>query len=108
MIIAAITISIVFLFLLMMVIIFANIEQIIKAVQKDTLRKSLGLKSSRSLVVKEVSGEEYAAIAAAIYLYDNELHDKENTILTIEKTTRAWTPWNAKYFGMNNYFKKNR
>lgn len=48
--------------------------------------------------------EIYAAIAAAIHLYDTELHDEENTVLTIQKVEREWTPWNAKYYNMNHYF----
>lgn len=53
---------------------------------------------------KDVSGEVYAAIAAAIYAYDADLHDEEDTIITIQKVERAWTPWNAKFYNMNKYF----
>ncbi len=52
-----------------------------------------------------MSGEEFAAIAAAIYMYNNELHDTENTVLTFQNKVRSWTPWNAKLYGMNTYFK---
>ena len=51
-----------------------------------------------------VEGELYAAIAAAIHLYNEELHDEENTVITIQKVEREWTPWNAKYYNMNHYF----
>jgi len=51
-----------------------------------------------------VEGEVYAAIAAAIYAYSQDLHDVEDTIITIQKTERAWTPWNAKFYNMNRYF----
>ena len=56
----------------------------------------------------DVSGEVYAAIAAAVHLYHDELHDEENTIITIQKVERSWTPWNAKYYNMNQYFNKRR
>ena len=46
----------------------------------------------------------YAAIAAAIHMYNEELHDEEPTVITIQKTERSWTPWNAKYISMNKYF----
>ncbi|MCQ2299834.1 MAG: OadG family protein [Bacteroidales bacterium] len=46
----------------------------------------------------------YAAIAAAIHLYNEEQHDEEPTIITIQKVERTWTPWNAKYISMNKYF----
>jgi hypothetical protein len=76
--------------------------------QKKTVQKSAQSVAADNKNV-ETGGEEFAAIAAAIYFYNNELHDTENIILTIEKTTRPWTPWNAKYYSMNDYYKsKNR
>lgn len=50
------------------------------------------------------SNELYAAIAAAVHLYNDELHDEEDTVITIQKVEREWTPWNAKYYNMNHYF----
>ena len=46
----------------------------------------------------------YAAIAAAVHLYHEELHDEEDGIITIQKVEREWTPWNAKFYNMNKYF----
>ena len=53
---------------------------------------------------KDVAGEVYAAIAAAIYAYEADLHDEEDTVITFQKVERAWTPWNAKFYNMNQYF----
>lgn len=53
---------------------------------------------------EDLSGDVYAAIAAAIYMYQSELHDEENTILTIEKVSRTYSPWSSKLYGMNPYF----
>jgi Na+-transporting methylmalonyl-CoA/oxaloacetate decarboxylase gamma subunit len=52
--------------------------------------------------------EIYAAIGTAIYLYNEELHDEEDTVITIQKVEREWTPWNAKYYNMNHYFNNRR
>lgn len=49
-------------------------------------------------------GEIYAAIATAIHLFNTELHDEEDNVITIQKVEREWTPWNAKYYNMNQYF----
>ncbi|MBQ6069673.1 MAG: OadG family protein [Bacteroidales bacterium] len=57
---------------------------------------------------KDVAGEVYAAIAAAIYAYEQDLHDEEDTVITIQKVERAWTPWNAKLYNMNQYFSTRR
>ena len=46
----------------------------------------------------------YAAIAAAIHLYGEELHDVENTVLTINKASRTYSPWSSKIHGLNTYF----
>ena len=53
-------------------------------------------------------GEIYAAIAAAIVAYTEELHDEEDAVITIQKVERAWTPWNAKFYNMNHYFNNHR
>ena len=47
-----------------------------------------------------------SAIATAIYLYNEELHDDEDMVLTIQDVQRAWTPWNDKRFNMNQYFNR--
>ncbi|MCL2502045.1 MAG: hypothetical protein FWE99_02825 [Bacteroidales bacterium] len=48
----------------------------------------------------------YAAIAAAIHLYGEELHDVENAVLTINKVSRTYSPWSSKIHGLNTYFSK--
>ena len=53
-----------------------------------------------------VSDGVYAAIAAAIYLYGEELHDVENTVLTINKVSRTYSPWSSKIHGLNTYFRR--
>lgn len=43
-----------------------------------------------------------AAIAMALHLYYNDLHDQESTKITIKKVDRRYSPWNSKLYGMNN------
>jgi Na+-transporting methylmalonyl-CoA/oxaloacetate decarboxylase gamma subunit len=50
----------------------------------------------------ELSGEVNAAIATAIYLYRSELHDFEDTVLTIKKVSRTYSPWSSKIYGVRN------
>lgn len=45
------------------------------------------------------SGEEIAAIAMALYEHLNA-HDTENTILTINKVKRAYSPWSSKIYSI--------
>ena len=57
-------------------------------------------------VVGDISGDVLAAITAAIYLYSEELHDVENTVLTINRVSRTYSPWSSKIHGLNTYFRR--
>ena len=45
------------------------------------------------------SGEVIAAIAMALHEH-LDTHDRENTVLTINKVKRAYSPWNSKIYNM--------
>ncbi len=47
-----------------------------------------------------VSGEVVAAIALALQTHIFELHDEEQTIITIKRVSRPYSPWNSKLYGM--------
>ncbi len=49
--------------------------------------------------VKHDSGEEIAAIVMALHEHLNA-HDSENTVLTINKVKRAYSPWSSKIYGL--------
>lgn len=49
--------------------------------------------------VEHDSGEEIAAICMALYQHLNA-HDTENTVLTINKVKRAYSPWSSKIYGL--------
>ena len=48
--------------------------------------------------VEQLSGEVNAAIAMTLYLYQTEMHDFENTVLTIKKVSRSYSPWSSKIY----------
>lgn len=54
-----------------------------------------------------ISGDENAAIATALYIFFNEMHDEESGIITINKIQRRYSPWSSKIYNMNNVFRKN-
>ena len=104
-----VAVSVVFLALLCISLILKGYGKLIMSTQDRKAHKVA--KANDHPVVpsaSQTSGEIYAAIAAAIFLYDEELHDEEDTIITIQKVERAWTPWNAKYYNMNRYFNNRR
>lgn len=47
-----------------------------------------------------ISGELNAAIAMTIYLYQMDVHDYENTVLTIQKVSRNYSPWSSKIYNL--------
>lgn len=49
-----------------------------------------------------LTGNATAAIAMALHLYYNGIHDEEPTHVTIKKVERKYSPWNSKLYGMNN------
>lgn len=51
---------------------------------------------------EEQSGEVNAAIALALHLYKNQLHDNENAIITIKKVGKIYSPWSSKIYGLRN------
>jgi len=53
-------------------------------------------------------GELKAAIATAIYLFRQEVHDDENYILTIKRIEKPYKPWNSKIYGLRIHPKIHR
>lgn len=53
-----------------------------------------------------VSGEVYAAIFTALYEATEDVHDIENTVLTINKVARNYSPWSSKIYGLREQLKK--
>lgn len=51
------------------------------------------------------SGEEIAAVCMALYEHLNA-HDKEDTILTINKVKRAYSPWSSKIYTLREIPKR--
>jgi Na+-transporting methylmalonyl-CoA/oxaloacetate decarboxylase gamma subunit len=97
----AIGYGVVFIALLLLYIIFYNISKLISKNIKRVLKKEG--KSDYTIKDEEISGEVNAAIAYSIYLYFNELHDKENTVITINRVSKAYTPWSSKIYGLRQY-----
>ena len=108
--ISVIAMSVVFLALILLYLIFKQVGIQLMAFQE---RRNLSPKRKRAERRRETVSSNvaihdgvYAAIATAIYLYGEELHDVENTVLTINKVSRSYSPWSSKIHGLNTYFKR--
>jgi Na+-transporting methylmalonyl-CoA/oxaloacetate decarboxylase gamma subunit len=104
---AAVAMSVVFLSLLLLYLVFKNVGKALIVVQNRKSHKhdSVAQKPA-GVLAGDTSGEVYAAISAAIHLYNEELHDEENTVLTINKVSRTYSPWSSKIHGLNTYFNR--
>ena len=108
----ATAVAVVFLALVCIALLISGSGKLIMNAEEKRKNQGNGKKDKAIKPVSEGSStqnmEVYAAIAAAIHLYNDELHDEENTVITIQKVEREWTPWNAKYYNMNHYFNNRR
>lgn len=105
-----VAVAVVFLALLFISLILKGYGKLIISTQDRKAKKAANTSNQvvSSPSASQTSGEIYAAIATAIYLFNEEMHDEEDTVITIQKVERAWTPWNAKYYNMNRYFNNKR
>ena len=88
-------IGIVFLGLFGLYILFNLIGSTADSMRRKRAMKKFGISEEEAKGITKQSGEIYAAIAMAIY-EATELHDEENTILTIKNTVLNSPPWSSK------------
>ena len=50
----------------------------------------------------EVPSTDIVAIAMALHLFYDEVHDDESNIITIKRIERRYSPWSSKIYGINN------
>lgn len=90
-----IAMSVVFLALALLFLVYRGIGSFF---HRKTLKKVAGAEAAAKAERVEISGEINAAIAMALYLYQSEMHDEENTVLTIKKVARTYSPWSSKIY----------
>ncbi|MDR1527261.1 MAG: lamin tail domain-containing protein [Dysgonamonadaceae bacterium] len=89
--------GVVFSGLLLLYLIFKLIGYIAVSLTHQRVMKAKGISIEEAKDIAGQSGDIYAAIALAIY-EATELHDEENTILTIRNTARTYSPWSSKIY----------
>ena len=108
---AIIAMSVVFIALILLYLIFKQVGiQLIAMQARKSLKATEAEAKSKPVTVPAqsipTSGDVYAAIAVAIHLYTEELRDVEEAVLTINKVSRTYSPWSSKIHGLNTYFKR--
>jgi glutaconyl-CoA/methylmalonyl-CoA decarboxylase subunit delta len=84
---------------LLVYLIFLVIPKIIKWLIEMRLKMS-GQVIDKQDVGLQISSGVDAAISAAIYLYLSDIHDKENTVMTIKKVSKSYSPWSSKIYSV--------
>lgn len=71
----------------------------IRSLQKRSDESSAETGSTKTDVA-EASAETYAAIGVALHLFkeENEAHDEESFMLTLQHTDRTYSPWSSKIY----------
>lgn len=94
---------IVFAALVFLIAVFNTVPKIFQWSNRREMRKKNAAKDKECLDNKiEISGETNAAIAMALYMYFDEMHDEESNVITIKEVKRRYSPWSSKIYGMNN------
>lgn len=94
--------GVVFTALLVLCLSFYGIGKIGAAVSRMNKARANASDGAATVPLSDVehdSGEEIAAIVMALHEHLNA-HDTENTILTINKVKRAYSPWSSKIYGL--------
>lgn len=95
--------SVVFLALICLYLVFKYIGKYMhhtNPARKEQAAKDAALSVDTKPIEGDLDGETIAAIATAIRLYEDDLHDIESTVLTINRVARAYSPWNSKIYSL--------
>lgn len=98
--------SVVFLALIMLTVVFKLTGNHHIKKSEDNAKKVIKdeAKAENKIIPNpgETSAEVYASIAMALHLFmvENEAHDFEHTILTINKVSKSYSPWSSKIYSL--------
>ena len=101
--------AVVFSGLLLLFIIFGSIGKVSTWWALRTAAKAKGLsdeETKESMTKGSTPGEVFAAIAMAMHELQEDVHDHEDTVLTIEKVERRYSPWNSKIYSLRELPRK--
>lgn len=92
---------IVFVGLLLLYIVFYNLTKLIQLKLRRILHKEGVIDKDKKDI--SIPGEVNAAIAMALHLYFQEMHDEESAILTINRASKIYSPWSSKIYGLRQH-----
>lgn len=84
-------------------IIFQSIPKLLLIKIRKKLKKARPEDTGK---VEHMDSHVSTAIAMAIHLYFNEVHDNESNVITIKNAKKMYSPWSSKIYNMNNQLRK--
>ncbi|HPF01094.1 MAG TPA: lamin tail domain-containing protein [Bacteroidales bacterium] len=109
---AIIAMSVVLSALALLYLLYKLISKLFKGDLKASVKKkkhvSAGQIQLQTQEESELSGEINAAIALALSLYNNQLHDREETVLTIQRVNKTYSPWSSKLYNQRQMPERHR
>ncbi|MBQ4279228.1 MAG: lamin tail domain-containing protein [Rikenellaceae bacterium] len=96
--------SVVFTALLCLYLIFRTLGKIsVGIARRKEIRSKASQGAAPAVAARKgdaLTSDEIAAIGLALYQYENDLHDIESTVLTFNRTAKAYSPWSSKIYGL--------
>lgn len=96
--------SVVFSALMILFLVFKTIGIVM---QRQGVKKEKAVKADAPANIaagidanSDIQGETIAAIAIALKLYEEDLHDIESNVITINKVAKSYSPWSSKIYSM--------
>ncbi len=103
---AAISISVVLLALIVLGLLIWGFSSAMIYSEQRQADKTRNKLSNAGAAIQDIeeqqNGEVIAAIAYALKLHKEELHDHESKVITINSVARAYSPWSSKIHGLTN------
>ena len=98
--------SVVFCGLILLYISFKIVGKVAVNLSKRNTMKSKGIDKETAKELSQSPGEVYAAISMALHEMQDEVHDVEETVLTITRVKRSYSPWSSKIYTLRETPKK--
>ena len=101
--------GVVFCGLILLYVAFRIIGRISVYLSKRNAMRAKGIDKHEAKALTQAPGEVYAAISMALHEMQSEVHDVEETVLTITRVKRSYSPWSSKIYTLRetpNHFKR--
>lgn len=90
--------SVVFCGLILLFIAFKVVGKVAVNLSKRNTMRTKGVDKQEAKELSQAPGEVYAAISMALHEMQDEVHDVEDTVLTITRVKRSYSPWSSKIY----------